>query len=280
MRIAKNTVCVLHEGEARLKVMPDRGGMITHWQLGDQDLLYMDAERFADETLSVRGGVPILFPICGNLPNNEFTHQEQTYSLKQHGFARDQAWELKVQTSNALTVMLSDTPETLGQFPFPFHLEVTYTLTADTVTIQIQLENTGTEPLPFSFGFHPYFLATSKPDLTLDIPASRVTDQKTQIESDFSGQMDWAAPELDLAFSPLTQPIVKLQNQATQQELTLEFSPDFAVFVFWTLVDKDYVCLEPWTAPRNALNTGNNLLTVAPTEAWQGEVKLTVSSLS
>jgi len=27
----------------------------------------MDTERFKDPTLSVQGGIPLLFPICGNL---------------------------------------------------------------------------------------------------------------------------------------------------------------------------------------------------------------------
>jgi D-hexose-6-phosphate mutarotase len=33
--------------------------MITRWQVQGQDILYLDAERFADPTLTVRGGVPM-----------------------------------------------------------------------------------------------------------------------------------------------------------------------------------------------------------------------------
>ncbi|MFM7450793.1 MAG: aldose epimerase, partial [Leptolyngbyaceae cyanobacterium] len=45
---------------------------------------------------------------------------------------------------------------------------------------------------------------------------------------------------------------------------TLTYSPEFSTLVFWTLKGKDFYCLEPWTAPRNALNTGENLLHLAP----------------
>jgi galactose mutarotase-like enzyme len=35
-------------------------------------------------------------------------------------------------------------------------------------------------------------------------------------------------------------------------------------WVVWTVQGKDYVCLEPWTAPANALNTGESLIFLEP----------------
>jgi galactose mutarotase-like enzyme len=61
--------------ESKLEVVPERGGIITGWQVKGKEILYLDAERFANPALSVRGGIPILFPICGNLPNNTYTYQ-------------------------------------------------------------------------------------------------------------------------------------------------------------------------------------------------------------
>ncbi|HEY9597003.1 MAG TPA: aldose epimerase, partial [Cyanophyceae cyanobacterium] len=69
--------------QAQLEVVPERGGIITQWSLQGQDILYLDAERFANPTLSVRGGIPILFPICGNLPDNTYRYKGQSYQLKQ-----------------------------------------------------------------------------------------------------------------------------------------------------------------------------------------------------
>ena len=40
-------------------VVPERGGIITDWRIQDQKIFYMDKERFADPTLSVRGGIPL-----------------------------------------------------------------------------------------------------------------------------------------------------------------------------------------------------------------------------
>ena len=51
----------------------------------------------------------------------------------------------------------------------------------------------------------------------------------------------------------------------------VDASPDFGLWVVWTLAGKDYVCLEPWTAPGNALNSGERLLWLEPGaahDAW------------
>ena len=78
--------------DSSLEVVPERGGIITRWQAGGHAMLYLDSERFANPELSVRGGIPILFPICGNLPDNTYTDGDTSYTLKQHGFARDLPW--------------------------------------------------------------------------------------------------------------------------------------------------------------------------------------------
>ena len=58
------------EKKHRLRVVPERGGLITEWRCGDHEILYFDLERFQNKEKSIRGGIPILFPICGDLPGN------------------------------------------------------------------------------------------------------------------------------------------------------------------------------------------------------------------
>jgi len=46
--------------------------------------------------------------------------------------------------------------------------------------------------------------------------------------------------------------------------------------VIWTLPEKNFVCLEPWTAQGNALNSGERLLLLKPgqsRELWM-EIEL------
>jgi galactose mutarotase-like enzyme len=40
------------------------------------------------------------------------------------------------------------------------------------------------------------------------------------------------------------------------------------------LAGKDFVCLEPWTAPGNALNTGERLFTLRPGEQRECSLEL------
>ena len=52
-------------------------------------------------------------------------------------------------------------------------------------------------------------------------------------------------------------------------------SPDYSRWVVWTLAGKDFVCLEPWTAPANALNSGAGLMHIPP--GGHHEMELTIS---
>ena len=55
------------EFDSLIRIVPERGGLITEWHSQGKELLYFDLERFMDKEKSVRGGIPILFPICGDL---------------------------------------------------------------------------------------------------------------------------------------------------------------------------------------------------------------------
>ena len=44
--------------------------------------------------------------------------------------------------------------------------------------------------------------------------------------------------------------------------VVLRASPEFSHWVVWSLPNKDFVCLEPWTCPGDAMNTGERLLHV------------------
>ena len=52
-----------------LRVVPERGGLISGWRSGGHELVYLDEARFLDPSQSVRGGFPVLFPITGGLPD-------------------------------------------------------------------------------------------------------------------------------------------------------------------------------------------------------------------
>jgi galactose mutarotase-like enzyme len=270
------------EADAYLEVVPARGGIITRWQICGQDLLYLDEERFKDPNLSVRGGVPILFPICGNLPDNTYQHQGQNYTLKQHGFARDLPWQVSKQsteTAASLTLELNSNTATHLVYPFDFQLIFTYQLQGNSLKIHQQVINRSSERMPFSIGFHPYFQVTDKTQLSFDIPSSQYFDQRTKTLHSYSGNFDFNLEEIDAAFTQITRHQSSFSDSYHHRQIVLSYDDLYTTLVFWMLKDKNYICLEPWSAPRNALITGEHLTYLEPNSSCETIVEMRVNQI-
>ncbi len=266
-----------NQSHARLEVVPERGGIITKWRIQGQSLLYLDEERFADPTMSIRGGIPILFPICGDLPDDAFYYRGQEYKIKRHGFARDLPWEVvntATETGAEITLKLESNDQTRAVYPFEFQLQFTYILKGNTLTIKQEFSNDSQEIIPFSVGLHPYFWIGDKSNLELDIPASQYLDQISQKIHPYTGSFDFEEDEIDVALFPLSRHFASATNSQQKLKLNLTFSELYANLVFWTVKGKEYYCLEPWTARRNALNTGEQITLLEPGQSCQAEVEL------
>jgi galactose mutarotase-like enzyme len=270
------------EADAYLEVVPARGGIITRWQICGEDILYLDRERFKEPNLSVRGGVPILFPICGNLPDNTYQHQGRNYTLKQHGFARDLPWQVSKQsteTAASLTLELNSNPATRQVYPFDFQLIFTYQLQGNSLKIHQKVINLSPEKMPFSIGFHPYFQVTDKTRLSFDIPSSQYLDQRSKTLHSYSGHFDFNLEEIDAAFPQITRHQSSFSDSYHQRQIILGYDDLYTTIVFWTLKDKNYICLEPWSAPRNALNTGEHLTYLEPQSSREAIVEMRVNQI-
>lgn len=266
--------------QTQLEIVPERGGLVTHWRVGDRDILYFDAERFANPEQSVRGGIPILFPICGNLPNNTYTYDGNSYSLKQHGFARDLPWTVgdsNTDRNASLTLELASSPQTRAVYPFDFHLAFTYRLQGNSLEISQRYTNPSDDQiLPFSCGLHPYFNVPDKSQLRFNLPSKQYWDQLDGTLHDFDNQFNFDREEIDVAFTQLNSHTASVYDRKRGLTLNLEYSTPFSTLVFWAVQGKDYYCLEPWSAPRNALNTGDRLIHVHPRSSLEMLVRLDV----
>lgn len=268
---------------ARLEVVPERGGLITRWKIQGQHLLYLDEERFQDPNLSVRGGIPILFPICGNLPNDSYQYNNKSYQLKQHGFARDLPWQVREQNtedSASITLVLNSNRQTLAVYPFEFQLTFTYQLQGNRLQIIQDFTNLSQEKMPFSVGLHPYFWVKDKSQLSLAIPATEYQDQHSLEISQFNNGFDWDENEIDVIFHSLHDSTTIISDRQRRFQIQINYSDLYSQLVLWTVKGKDYVCLEPWTAARNALNTREGLIYIEPGATCQGVVEMIYSSLS
>ena len=267
---------------SRLEVVPERGGIVTRWSIQGQELFYLDQERFTYPELSVRGGNPILFPICGNLPDDVYAYDGKSYSLKQHGFARNLPWEVveqSTESSSKLTISLKSNDETLAVYPFEFQVKFVYELEGKTLKIHQEYINQSDKVMPLSFGFHPYFLVPDKEKLSLDIPASTYQAKDSTEVVSYKGSFDFNEDEIDVALKPLNGSSASITDSSRSLKINLKWSEDFSTIVFWTVKGKDFVCLEPWSAPRNALNTAENLTELQPGASCEALVEIDVTSL-
>ena len=103
------------------------------------------------------GRSPNLFPYVGRCTNGQYTLDGQTYSLNLHGFVRRMELEGTRLSDSACAFSLTDSPETLAQFPFPFRYEVAFSAREDTLTVTYTVENRGDKTMYFGLGAHPGF---------------------------------------------------------------------------------------------------------------------------
>lgn len=276
----KTYILTDESANSQLEVVPERGGIITKWRVNGEEIFYMDEERYTNPELSVRGGNPILFPICGNLPDNTYIYQNKEYTLKQHGFARDLPWQVTNQVSQdkaSLTVVLNSNEQTKAVYPFDFEVAFTYQIKGNTLEVQQNYTNKSSEAMPFSFGFHPYFVTSDKSQLKFEIPGHEYLDQKTKEFHSFNGNFDLNKDEIDVAFKQLKSQSASVTDNLRKLKLTLDYDDVFPILVFWTLKGKDFYCLEPWSAGRNSLNTGENLTILQPGASLSASFKLTAN---
>lgn len=255
----------LRAGDAAATVVPARGAIVSRLRVGGREVLYLDEATLADPTKNVRGGIPVLFPSPGPLAGGRYARAGRSGAMPQHGFARNEAW---VPTGSGAggataTLRLAPTAATRAAFPWEFAVDLRYELAPSSLRIAIHVENPSPDvALPFAFGFHPYFAVPDKGRARIATRATRAFDNVTKQVVEFRG-FDLTAGEVDLHL---------LDHGGSESELAwgdgdrlaLRASPEFTRWVVWTLPGRDFVCVEPWTAPADALNTGEGLIELPP----------------
>ena len=255
----------IDSGAARAYFAPSRGGILTRFAVGGRELLYLDDATLLDPTKNVRGGSPVLFPSPGPLAGDRFEWHGKKGAMKQHGVARNMLWKAVETTTHAVTLRAEADAATLAQFPFRFVLAYRYALAGARLRIDQRIENAGDEPMPFAAGFHPYFAVADadKPRTRIPTGATRAWDNVDKKEVALTAPIALAAAEVDLHLVDHGRSEASLELVGGDR-IVVRGSAEYRRWVVWTLAGKDFVCLEPWTAAANALNTGASLLVVPP----------------
>jgi galactose mutarotase-like enzyme len=258
-------------GGSRVLLAPERGGLVTRFSVAGRELLYLDEATLLDPGKNVRGGVPVLFPAAGKLSGGRWQRGARGGALGQHGFARNLPWAVVDRSAAEATLRLASTQATLAAFPWEFELTFRFSLRGPVLRIDQRYKNCSSDPLPFSCGFHPYFLVpqAAKAAARVETRATRAFDNTRQLEVPLAGPIDLTAAEVDLHLEDHGGSSAALQ--LPDGRIELRGSEQLWRWVIWTLAGKEFVCLEPWSAPGDALNSGRTLLHAPPggaVELW------------
>ena len=252
------------EFDSLIRIVPERGGLVTEWRSEGKDLLYFDLERFLDKDKSIRGGIPILFPICGDL-SEDYSIAGKKYLLKQHGFARDLPWSISlIKDKSGIRLKLIETDYSRSQFPFFFTLIMDVQLKEKSLQISVKIYNQSKDSMPFSFGLHPYFQVSNLQKIKIDGLPEKCIDQTNMKVTNASDQMKILAKGVDFLSYPSSS--VKLFDSLYRNVIELIYQEPMDTSVIWTDPPRQMVCLEPWTSPRNSLVTGDRKLEIKPEE--------------
>jgi len=254
----------------QLRVVPERGGLVTGWRADGQERLYFDQERFADPAKSVRGGIPVLFPICGNLPGDRLELLQGGFPMAQHGFARDLPWQLQaLEDGTGIELSLGHSAATLAHYPFPFALSLRYQLEPSALAITAEVEQlaSGTVAMPFSLGLHPYFSVSSLDCAAVEGLPNACFNHLTMAAANTAEQLQRLPEGIDLLAGPAA--AVRLIDCGGGSAVELEPEAPLDLAVVWTDPPRPMVCLEPWTAPRGSLASGDRCLWLQPGERHQ-----------
>ena len=264
-----------------LEVVPERGAIISRFEIAGQAVFYLDRETLNDASKNIRGGNPVLFPICGPLAGGNCQINGNTYSMKQHGFARNLPWQVvekDIQENQAsISLELKSSDITLAQYPFDFFVRLTYKITAKGLVIDQKYENLSQEKMPFYAGFHPYFVAPEKSAVELFVAANEYNDFLTGTKKAVEAIVNFEqVPEVNGAFHKVKENRIRFSNFGLERAIEITFEPPYKHIVIWGLKDKPFICVEPWMGLNNSLNTGESVFYLEPGSALETSVAFNV----
>ncbi len=220
---------------------------------GDFEYMWCADERYWARTS------PILFPIVGSLKDKVYKLDGKVYPMNQHGFARDNEFELIDFGDNFATYIFEANEETLIKYPFDFALIIKYTLINSKIKVEWIVENKNDRIMSFSIGAHPAFNLKDednyfKFDTNNDIVSNLIDEaglyDKNRIHT---LKNDGYVKITDDMFD--NDALIVENNQAKEVSICdknklpyLKVKFDAELFGLWSPAKKNapFVCIEPW----------------------------------
>jgi aldose 1-epimerase len=245
-------------------------------------------------------GIPFLYPWANRLAGTHYKKAGPGVVLDQaspllhfdanglpiHGVPWSRLeWTVVETGPDSLTAVLDwSRADLLAIFPYRHRLSMRASLQPDGLTIETAV-HAGEKPVPVSFGFHPYIgvPGVARADWRLTLPAMRKLelDERgipTGKETPFEGLN---APLGDRAFDDgfaLLDDAATLSISGGGRRIAVELLAGFTHTQVYAPPDKDFIALEPMTAPTNALISGDGLRLVVPGASFPATFRIRVGA--
>ncbi len=301
--LSDSSVRSIVAGDLEAVFLPGRGMIGASLRHRGEEILRRTEDL---ETMAAKGsaaGIPLLHPWANRLagfryraagrevsldPSSPLLHLDDN-GLPMHGVPWSRlAWEVTEARKDALVTRFEWVRnEHLAIFPFRHRLEMAATLRPEGLTLETMLVAGHDGPVPVSFGFHPYFGLPGLPrsQWRLVLPAMRrlALDRRqipTGKEEPFGGMdAELGAVDFDDGFVMLdgTEPF---SLEGAGRRITLEFLEGYRYAQVFAPKGKEYVALEPMTAPTNALRSCNGLQLVKAGGRFRAAFRVRVNEFS
>ncbi len=266
-------------GELRAEFVPAAGMVCCSLRAGGRELL---DERHGLDSYAQRGatmGIPLLYPwanrlagfgyeVAGHhveLPEASPLLARDPAGLPIHGVLPDKLrWQLSATTTAAIAATLRwEAPELLELFPFPHLLEYAASVDDRALTIAVTVHAGAASPVPVSFGFHPYLAlppaARARAEVDLPVTERLLLDARmipTGERAPFAaGRRPLGSRDWDEAFAGLEPPASAAVLDG-EERTEVELLEGYRYLQLYSPQDAGFVCIEPMTAPANALGRG------------------------
>lgn len=221
---------------------------------------------------------PVLFPIVGKVKNNQYTYKGKSYSLPQHGFARDKDFKVVEQSNSSITLSLRSDETTLEVYPFQFELQITYQLNQTKLSTIYKVINLDSGDMYYSIGAHPGFTCPLLPNeaftdyrlvFNKKETLSRIllqgglrsddTEQVLLMEDQQTLPLNKDLFEVKdaMVVKNLHSDSIRLESKNHTHGVEFSFS-NFPWFGIWSKPGP-FVCLEPWMGVADSIHSSGKL---------------------
>jgi aldose 1-epimerase len=171
----------------------------------------------------------------------------------------------------------------LAVFPFRHRVELAAILRPDGLTLETVLIASSEGSVPVSFGFHPYLglPGVSRSKWHLELPAMRklLLDRRgipTGDEEPFAGfKAELGENSFDDGFAVMEEQTTFSVAGATCK-VKVELLEGYRYAQVFAPKDKDYIAIEPMTAPASALTSSRGLRFVPPRERFRAAFRIAI----